>query len=206
MVAFNRLSPSNFFFFMWAGMLAVSILGGCRAFPVPYDQGDGGVSARTAGTDAVRLKDAVTAFRAQDYATAHDLFEHLSHEAEDRALRRQALYGLACVRLLQAQSPEEARRALNVWSIWEEQSFIHFAVEDPRLLSHLLQRLPSLLEKPVRGPVRQGKQTTPPPLPQTDWFKIVEEKDRQIQELQERLRALEAIHRELEEKRRGLTD
>ncbi|WP_448382628.1 hypothetical protein [Desulfosoma sp.] len=41
-------------------------------------------------------------------------------------------------------------------------------------------------------------------LPQ--WAKTVEEKDREIQELKDRLRALEAIHRELEEKRRGLKD
>ncbi len=188
----------------WDG--ALLILGGCKASLVPSNQGEAGVSARSGVSDTVRLQDAMTALRAQEYATAHDLFEHLSHEAEDRAVRRQALYGLACVRLVQAQSPEEARRALNVWSIWEEQSLAQFTMEDPRLLSPLLQRLPVLLEKPLRSPVRRDKQATPTPSPQTDWSKLVEEKDREIQELRDRLRALEAIHREMEEKRRGLTD
>ncbi len=155
-----------------------------------------------AASDGTRLKDAVTAFRAQDYATAHDLFERLSHEAQDRALRRQALFGLACVRLVQAQSPEEMKRALNAWSIWEEQSPPTVSSEDPRLLTPVLQRLPALMEKPVRVIGRTAKPTAAP----TEWAKTVEEKDREIQELKDRLRALESIHRELEEKRRGLKE
>lgn len=177
---------------------------------VPQERGDPERSVQKGLSEAARLQDAVTAFRARDYATAHDLFERLSHEAEDRALRRQALYGLACVRLVRAQSSEEMRRALNTWSVWEEQSPVQLSIEDPRLLSPLLQRLPALLEKPARAPVRQTK-TAPPPSPpsaasEVEWSKVVEEKDREIQELRDRLRALEAIYKEVEEKRRGLKE
>lgn len=205
-MSFDRLKGSAILCLLWAVIGPVLILGGCRASLVPHERSDTQGSGGDGSSHALRLRDAVTAFREQDYATAHDLFEHVSHEAEDRALRRQALYGLACVRLVQARSTEEMRRALNTWSIWEEQSPFQFAVEDPRLLSPLLERLPALLEKPARVSGRQTKTPPPPASSQTEWSKVVEEKDREIQELRDRLRALEAIHRELEEKRRGLKE
>lgn len=158
----------------------------------------------TTGAEMARLKDALTAFRGQDYATAQDLFERLSLEAQDQAVRRQALFGLACVRLVQAQSAEQMKRALNTWTIWEEQRPPENTVEDPRLLTPILKRLLSLLERPSRVEVRQAKPASGATSP--DVAKILEEKDREIEALTHRLRALESIHRELEEKKRSLKD
>jgi len=189
-------------FFCAAMLPALLTLAACTASSIHGQKAEENALSEATASDGTRFQDALTAFRAQDYATAHDLFERLSHEAQDRALRRQALFGLACVRLVQAQSAEEMKRALNTWSIWEEQSPSMIASEDPRLLTPVLQRLAALMEKPVRVIGRTAK----PPAAPTEWAKTVEEKDREIQELKERLRALEAIHRELEEKRRGLKD
>jgi len=201
-LAFRRFAPCLSIFFCTAVLPALLTVAACTTSGIHGQKPEENALLEATACDGTRLKDAVTAFRAQDYATAHDLFERLSHEAQDRALRRQALFGLACVRLVQAQSPEEMKRALNTWSIWEEQSPPMVSCEDPRLLTPVLQRLVALMEKPVRVIGRTAK----PPAAPAEWAKTVEEKDREIQELKERLRALEAIHRELEEKKRGLKE
>ncbi len=142
---------------------------------------------------------AMDAFAAKDYATAHDIFEVLSHEAKDPHIKRQALFGMACTRLILAKTTAEVQRALKTWSLWENQVSNPPVGEDPRLLTPLLEKLPSLHRKLTRCLQRR-----PSPRPSVEYKKIIEEKDKTIEELRQRLQALESIHRQIEEKKKAV--
>jgi hypothetical protein len=143
---------------------------------------------------------AMKAFREGDLTTAHNIFERLSHEGTDQRLRQRALFAMACVRLLEAKTPEDYTSALNAWELWKTQYQPDSLCEGPRLLTPVLERLPALQEK---ARLAEKNKTRPQP---SDCPKLLEEKEKEISELRQRLQALESIHREIEEKKKGLKD
>ncbi|SMC21504.1 hypothetical protein SAMN02746041_01193 [Desulfacinum hydrothermale DSM 13146] len=144
--------------------------------------------------------EAMIFFEKGDFASAHDIFERLSHEETDPRLQQQALFAMACMRLIQAKSPEEFRSAVNVWELWKKQYQPSRDCEDPRLLTPLLQNLPAMQERALLSQKLKEQPRT------SHCTKRLEEKDKEIQELRKRLRALESIHQEIEEKKKGLAD
>jgi len=141
---------------------------------------------------------AMRAFQTGDFQSAAALFERLAAKDDDPAHAAKALYGQACSLLAKAQSPEDMAAALAVWRKWQEIPNGPVHLVDPRMLTPFLEN-PNLFVQ--RGePERQRPQPQKPGEP--DLTKRLQEKEKRIQLLQKQLKALEAIHQEIQEKKK----
>jgi len=154
----------------------------------------------------------VRAFEEGDYTRAKEVFESLAAETGSDDLRRKARYALACTQLALAQDPEAFRQAMASWEGWRQSMPREMFPEDPRMLAPLLRRIPP--------PGKPGATSVQRPRPEAspDFKRMLETKEEEIrlkqdeirsqeeeiQRLKEQLDALEAIHRSIEEKKRGV--
>ena len=160
------------------------------------------------------------AFQRGDYQTAQKYFEEVSKRARNETLRRKGLYGLACTRLVVAQTPDEYNAALNLWELWVQMASPELVCEDPGMVSQLLPRLyPTELTKisptsEVAPPSASRSGTTPTVrlIKDKECEKQLRESDRELQRLKRQIRtlrlqieALEAIHRKIQEKKKEVS-
>lgn len=150
--------------------------------------------------DKLRLfKDGMSAFQDGKYREAQRLFDSLSHESGDKSLRRKALYGAACTSLTLARNEDELNEAMEQWDAWRRLSTQQMGHEDPRMLNPLLERFAALyLRSTSTEETRKSDQAQ-------KHKKLIEEKDKEIQNLKNQLEALEAIHQEMEEKKKEVS-
>lgn len=167
--------------------------------------------------DQIRYHEGLAAFGRGDYDQAAALFEPLARHCQSPDLRRRARYALASVNMITADTPGEMRDAVNLWRSWaltDEPSEVN---EDPRLMAPLLDRL---LQAPLTQP-KPAAQSKPKPQPKprfeidpecrenaaqlTDCRKNVKSLERRIKQLQDQMRALEAIHLEIQEKKKEMS-
>jgi hypothetical protein len=160
------------------------------------------------------------AFQRGDYRAAQKHFEEVSKRALNETLRRKGLYGLACTRLVAAQTSEEYNAALNLWELWIQMVPPELVDEDPRMVSQLLPRLyPTELTKispksevappgSSRSSISQGVRV----IKDKECEKQLRESDRELQRLKRQIRtlrlqieALEAIHRKIQEKKKEVS-
>ena len=90
--------------------------------------------------DRQNLNSGLEAFQTGDYRRSGQLFEQVRRSA-DPQVAREALYGLACTRLVLAQTPAQYAAALALWQQWNRQAPLKYRTEDPRMLGPLLGRL-----------------------------------------------------------------
>ncbi len=76
-------------------------------------------------------EEGLTAFQQGDYEKAQRCFEGVSKRAVSEGLRRKGLYGLACTRLLVAQTAEDYQAALHLWGLWNQLASPELGDEDP---------------------------------------------------------------------------
>lgn len=144
-------------------------------------------------------KDGISAFQDGNYKEAYRLFDSLSHESGDKNLRRKALYGVACTSLTLARNADELNEAMKHWDAWSRLSPQQMDYEDPRMLTPLLERLAALyLRSTSTEEIRKSYEAQ-------KHNKLLEEKDREIQNLKNQLEALDAIHQEIEEKKKEVS-
>ena len=161
------------------------------------------------------LDEAMDAFTAGDYMKAKITFEMLSESAQSPEIARQALFGLATVKLVMAHSPDEYRDALSSWKKWSGEINSRIWFEDPRMMTPFLMRLqPStdsaecLLQKKPR---KAGRDAEPRELLQTKEKEMqslrskLELREREIRRLRHQLESLEEIHRKYQEKKQEAT-
>jgi len=93
--------------------------------------------------DLKSWEEALQAFHREDYNKAAESFTLLGKNSANQALALNALYALACTRLIVAQTPEEFSDALSLWDAWSRKAPIPnpLASEDPRLLTPFLERV-----------------------------------------------------------------
>lgn len=161
------------------------------------------------------LGEAMSAFTAGNYTKAKITFEILSESAQSAEIGRQALFGLATVKLITANSPDEYGDAVSSWKKWSDQVNSGICLEDPRMLTPFLLRLqpPSdaaecLLQKKAR---RASRDVEPRGLLQTKEREVqslrsrLELREREIRRLRHQLESLEEIHRKYQEKKQEAT-
>ena len=138
------------------------------------------------------------AFWNGDFKTAADIFETLLRRQEDEAFRSQALYGLACSRLAAAETPEDLRKARETWLEWERTNAGDGVRVDPHMLSAFIRNAK------LSQPQREARAPAPAPVKvtDTDCLKRLQDKEKEVSNLQKQIRALEAIHREIQEKKK----
>jgi hypothetical protein len=92
-------------------------------------------------SDAQMLDRALTAFHSGGIEQAEKLFSELLMGTTDEEMARQALYGLACSRLVLADSAKDQMEAYGLWRAWYELPTGPPPGEDPRLLGPVFERL-----------------------------------------------------------------
>ena len=134
--------------------------------------------------DAGEVKKAVAAWR-----------ETLAHET-DPAVRQRALFALAAVKLSLAASDGELAAAQEMLDIWQKNSPPGGSGEDPRFLVPVARAF-----KPAFA-VKEAKAA----LEKECARKLADREEQVRRGLQQQVRALESIHREIQEKKKGLTN
>lgn len=157
------------------------------------------------------LEDAMKAFRESDYRKAKIGFEMLSEIAHSPDIRREALFGLASVKLVLADSPAEYENAVSVWKKWCGEVNSPTRCGDPRMLTPFLLKLQSTTkgssagQAAVKGRVTRNAGVRGILLIKEKAMQVLRSKldvaDHEIQRLRQQLESLEEIHRKYEEKK-----
>lgn len=93
------------------------------------------------------LNSGLNTFEQGDFQKASEIFQNLTNDTEDDNIRRKALYGLACARLILANSQEQFSDAVVLWENWSKLRGAKLGNEDPRMCSPLFQKIaPSFIE------------------------------------------------------------
>jgi len=203
-VAPFRSSVSALFFVCLA--LCASLLGGCAQL------GPGsGFSSNDELKSAYLL--AVDSYLAGQYEKSASIFQRLSGTTVDPVLARKAYYGLACSRLVVARTPEELHDGLTLWNTWVQMTPEGLPSEDPRLITPLLPRLspshspssPAMLtEVEIDHELAKTKRLAGC---QDETGKLKEslrKKTAEAENLRSQLNALERLHQEISQKKKGL--
>jgi len=141
---------------------------------------------------------AMQAFTAGDFQSAAALFESLASpesQACGPECRAKAMYGLACSLLAKAASREDMDAALAVWQQWRTMANDQ---GDARMLTPFLQS-PNIFPEQKGQP--QGQRSKSAASDQ-DLAKRLQAKEKQVQLLRKQIKALEAIHQEIQEKKK----
>jgi hypothetical protein len=162
------------------------------------------------------LEKAMRAFDAQDYNGAKIGFEMLSETAQNPEIGRRALFGLASVKLLLANTSGEYEDAISSWKKWTGQPDSLKGCEDPRMLTPFLLRLePSIVggagnppatkyRKAAKEAESRGGLMTREKEVQALKTKLAL-REREIRRLRHQLDSLEEIHRKYQEKKQEAT-
>jgi hypothetical protein len=140
------------------------------------------------------------AFWIGSYKSAAALFESLARRSDDHPFRSKALFGLACAKLAGAENQDEFKAARAVWQEWEQASSGTVDQADPRMITPFIQNAKIMLgnkeSREFKFPF--GK----PGTSEQDLAKRLQEKEKEVMLLQKQIKALEAIHREIQEKKK----
>lgn len=111
--------------------------GGCRwTWPFQEQVLDSGLSP----SEMKRYHEAVNAYQASEYEVAGKRFSALREETANPVASRMALYGLACARLMMAQTPEDYRQALELWDTWLQCAPSKYDRENPILFDPIMEK------------------------------------------------------------------
>ena len=116
--------------------LSVMLITGCnwRALSGPTSMEPG-----AAPSEAKKYGEAVNAYKAKAYDQSAQKFTALREQTANPVMARMALYGLACTRLMQANTPQEYQEAIALWDTWVQSAPKKKPeYEDPALLAPLL--------------------------------------------------------------------
>ncbi|MFZ5570860.1 MAG: hypothetical protein ACOZF0_10665 [Thermodesulfobacteriota bacterium] len=162
--------------------------------------------------DWVTLERGNKALRNGDYRKALEIYQMLSQLAKQKKIRRQALYGMACAQLIQAEDEVEMETSITLWDAWSGIAADELKEEDPRLLKALLD------QKMEFKRTEANKLLEPRPRPRKPDIRAIRKKDAEIKRLRaqiERLKSelresthqletLEAIDQKIQEKKKGI--
>ncbi len=172
-------------------------------------------------------RQAVDAFQAKEYAMADKRFTDLRKRNMDKGLDRMALYGLACTRLMRAETPGEYQQALALWENWVQLTRQDYGRESPILLDPLIREKMLFSNIPLT-PVRNGEIDSVPKvsrwmlinaanelgrvkvkLAATEQTALKHKKrigtlEKQIAELQRQIKALETIDQKIQKKKSAI--
>jgi hypothetical protein len=134
------------------------ILGSCH-FPFKP-------SATRSGVSPVEFKkylDAVYVYDARNYEKSANQFEAIREQTANPEMSRMALYGLACSRLMSADSPQEYQQALSLWDTWVKCAPRQGSSENPVLFAPVIKEKMIFSQIPLdaEGAIDTHDQTAP---------------------------------------------
>lgn len=135
------------------------------------------------------------AFEAGDLRRARKAWHACLAKERDPAARQRALFALATAKLATATNETELTRAMDLFDTWANNAPPGGNGEDPRLLVPLVHAFrPAFAVKEARA---AGEK---------ECSKKLAERERQVRRMQQQVKALETIHREIQEKKKGLAN
>jgi len=136
--------------------------------------------------EAITLERGNQAFQNNDYKKALEIYRMLSQLARNGDIRRKSLYGLACTRLVLAESPEELSASIILWDVWSQLESAETKDEYPILLR------PLLLQKGLPEKIKiEPKKTEKEPDANKRLKRIVVTKDKEILLLKNRINKMD---------------
>jgi hypothetical protein len=181
---------------------------------------------QTREAEEAYFQEGVMAFERGDYSDASKHFEKLTHTSKNDEIRRKALYGAACIELLEARDAQQISAAMVHWNLWSRTRPINAKVEDPRMLTPFLDRVASFVEtnnfenaeklkgilakkeaenKNLRDQLAAAKAAQSGAASSKSCKEKLKTKDKQIEELKKQIEGLEEIHREIQEKKKEVS-
>jgi TolA-binding protein len=158
------------------------------------------VESGLAPAESKKYAEAVSAYKAKSYDQSAQKFIALREQTANPAMARMALYGLACTRLMQANTPQDYQEAIALWDTWVQSAPKKKPeAEDPALLA------PLLAEKMLFSHIPLGKEglapnAVEPSVPQ--W--LVVRANQELQRLKSQLAASEQERDAQDKKIKGL--
>jgi len=163
--------------------------------------------------DANELARGDDAFHNNDFQKALEIYSSLSQLSKDDKIRRKALYGMACTRLIMADNVNDLNEAIILFDTWSQLLPTDIETEDPRMLKPVILRkaLPGVTEERIKKRSNTSKNK--------ENLKQLEAKDSEILRLQTRVKemaqeiqtlkrqisSLEAIDQKIQEKKKEIT-
>jgi hypothetical protein len=122
---------------LFLGSMLVMVTGGCR---LPLLAKSAPLSDVPL-SELISYKDAVDIYEAGEYGKSALQFESIRKTTSSAVLSRMALFGLACSRMMSAETPETFQEALSLWEGWVQSAPPHRQdVENPALLTPLIRK------------------------------------------------------------------
>ena len=174
-------------------------------------------------TDHETLDKGFEALAKQHYAQAEAIFADLKENTGSSLVQRQARYGYAVTRLIRARTPGQKVAAMALWDAWRQTYTPDPEWEDPRALEPLfLCRQKNGTRDVCRGTVPENEykvsqqknsrlqleaDTLRQRLKDLEASKeaLLEAKNQEIQNLKDKIRALEAIDQKIQEKKKEVS-
>jgi hypothetical protein len=204
----RRLSPFAISLARGGAILVlVLMIHGCGTISQLYYDGD------TPDQEQAMLEKGHDAFQRRNYTQASEIFLTLSQQGHGEVVRRKALYGLACTRLISAEGAAEMNAAIVLWDTWAGLPQDRLEVEDPRFLRPVLDKTVALQNECAL------REQTPPPAPRPEGGAAEAERlntlvhklqsrvnklEAENKTLKQQMSTLEAIDQSIQEKKKGI--
>lgn len=196
-------------------------MGGCRlSWPLRFSQ----ASHYPTAEEQSKYRQAVAAYEKTAYLEAAESFEGLWSKTNDKRFAHMALYGLACSKLMAANTPDDYKVALEIWEQWVENAPKKFDYENPMMADAfikekmLFSNIPLSADnpgKPKVGPMvsqwllietkveldrlREELNSAQEALAKRQ--KIIKARENKIGELRRQIKALETIDQKIQKKK-----
>ncbi len=148
------------------------------------------------------MKTARALFLQEDYEGAAEAFSRIYSQVKKDSSRQRALLGLACSRILVARNDVRFQEALELWQTWCRNQ------RDDLDLENLCVFLTPVLEKWSYPEEEENPDLSSTFANQEKELKKLRSqvriKNRKIKELNKKLKALEAISQEIDQKKKGI--
>jgi hypothetical protein len=166
------------------------------------DGGAGALKGPPPDYEIAALKRAQGAFFSEDFAEAEQIFTDILANSDKGVYKNEALYGVACTRMMVAEDVERYKAAIRLLETWRLQGVgINEFGENPRMIIQALARSVTFLEcEPEIKYVINKKNDELVKKQQDEIQKLYDT----IGRLQHQISVLEAIDQETQEKRKPL--
>jgi hypothetical protein len=135
------------------GMMLIGTTGCRQLFNPPTS-----TPAPQPSAEMLDYRNAINLYTEGDYAAAAQFFEILHNATVDADMQRMSLYGLACSRLMAAETSEEYQEGLRLWYKWINCASVDINNETPLLMVPLIREKTVFGNIPLTGPVSNKMQ------------------------------------------------
>lgn len=146
------------------------------------------------------LLQAESAYFSGDYQLAQELYSRVKENNDESLYSNQAIYGLACLRIIGAENTDELRRALAQLAAWQAPESDAY-LENPEMLITALDQQADLFDCQVeiRNAISKKKMED-----SNKYKKEIEKLKDTIEKLEHQISVLETIDQEIQEKRKPI--